>query len=480
MALTLAWTAHSEVGLVRKNNQDSAYVSPTMVMVADGMGGAAAGDLASAVAIDELRRTDETLAERLGDAAAGASDVLAILAGALQRANDRLNDLIDGDPQLDGMGTTVCGFVLHDDALAVVNIGDSRAYRVRDGDLSRLTHDHSWVHTLVDEGRISEAEALEHPHRSLVLRVLNGNPAHQPDLAWEDLRAGDRILVCSDGLCGLVTDAEIAAVATLPDRDVAARGLVELAHEAGGHDNITFVLADAVVDGPPGTPAVLGSAVTVRIPASEHTAQLPSVAVPQEGSAANERAFTEKDRYALAGRRRPLTRLKLGLTLFLPLLALAGAALGWYGYTQTRYYVGAQSDLVAVFQGVPDRLLGLQLSHVVETDTTRVTDLPPYFAERVRATIAVDSLGNARATVGELRAKAAQCIAQREARTRATAAPVTPTPDPTALPTPDPTVDPTALTTPDPATTASPTPGATAGVTPSPTTLPTVTSPEEC
>lgn len=506
MALTLRWTAHSEVGLVRKNNQDSAYVSPTMLVVADGMGGAAAGDLASAVAIDELRRTDETLGRRLADAASNrilieregrltqisdqratdepddtirqadrlvdeSADVLAVLAGALQRANDKINDLIDADPSLDGMGTTVCGFILHNDALAFANIGDSRAYRVRDGELTRLTHDHSWVQTLVDEGRISEAEALEHPHRSLVLRVLNGNPAHVPDLAWEDLRAGDRILLCSDGLCGLVTDAAIAPLVTLSDRDKAVAALVDLAHAAGGHDNITIVLADVVVDGPPGEPAVLGSAANLRIPPAEQTASLPALDEP-EPDAAGERAFGEPERYAPSRRRRPATVVKLTLAFLLPILALAGGGWAWYGYTQTRFYVGQDVDVVAIFQGVPDKVLGRPLSHVVRHDDTRVADLPPYFAERVKATIPVDNLTKAGETVAELREKAAQCIAQREARARATtAAPATPT-APGASVAPGPSGE----------TPGSPSPGATPEVTPSPTfsQQTPVLSPEEC
>lgn len=146
MALTVSYAAHSEVGLVRTNNQDSAYVSPTMLMVADGMGGAAAGDLASAVATWELERTDQHLAERLaaahaeratsGEPAAedgAVEDIITVMRSTLHRANDRLIQLVEDDPHLDGMGTTVCGFVLADDTMAVVNIGDSRAYRVRDG-----------------------------------------------------------------------------------------------------------------------------------------------------------------------------------------------------------------------------------------------------------------------------------------------------------------------------------------------------------
>ena len=193
MALSLRTRAHSEVGLVRSNNQDSAYVSPRMMMVADGMGGAAAGDLASAVAIGELQKTDEHLADVQGAGAESLTgeQVLELLSGALARANDHLSDLVAWDRALDGMGTTVCGAILVSDQYAICHIGDSRGYLVRDGELRRLTKDHSWVQSLVDDGKISPDDAASHPHRSLLLKVLNGQPAHTPEFALVDATLGD-------------------------------------------------------------------------------------------------------------------------------------------------------------------------------------------------------------------------------------------------------------------------------------------------
>lgn len=488
MALTLGYDSHSEIGLVRSNNQDSAWTSPHMLMVADGMGGAAAGDLASAVAIWELKKTDENLtdliaaarAERLArtDATAEAThpaaptpaddedpgdlvDVLTVMAGALARTNERLVELVEDDPELAGMGTTVCGFVLDHDRLAVVNIGDSRAYLVRDGVLHRVTRDHSWVQTLVDEGRITEEEALEHPHRSLVLRVLNGSSQHEPDLGWLDVHAGDRLLVCSDGLCGLVTDAAIANVATagLPRGETIAK-LVALAHRAGGHDNITIVLADVEVDGPVGVSEMIGAAATVSAPAgAEHTASLALAPDALGEEVALERTLTEDERYALSGRRRAATWVKFVLALLLPVLVLGGGAYGWYSYTQTQYFIGPADAHVAVFRGVPDRILGVDLSTLEQKDTTRIADLPPYYAAKVQGGIPVSDRESADRTLGELREKAAECIAQREARARATALP-TPSP-PATTPGLDPVATATPLETPSP------------GPTP-------VTAPEEC
>ena len=279
MSLTFRSTAHSEIGLVRKNNQDSAYVSPTMLMVADGMGGAAAGDLASAVAIDELRDSDADFRE---------SDMLEVAAAAIGRANERIRELVALDPSLDGMGTTVCGLLFDGERLAVANIGDSRGYRLRDGHFERITRDHSWVQTLVDDGRITEAEALVHPHRSLILKVLNGQPTHTPDLEMADVQAGDRYLICSDGLCGMVTDAAIGEVIGGDDPEQVVDSLVKIAYAEGGLDNITIILADVVDDGPAGETMVLGAAAEIDLDVAaddiDDTRQIPTGPRPDPGA----------------------------------------------------------------------------------------------------------------------------------------------------------------------------------------------------
>lgn len=494
MAFTLAYDAHTEIGLVRSNNQDSAYTSPRMLMVADGMGGAAAGDLASSVAVWELRETDERLDELVADAraareASGAElptnhddhpgelvDVFTVLAQTLARANERLVHLVDDDPQLSGMGTTVCGMVLAGDQLAVVNIGDSRAYLVRDGEMHRVTRDHSWVQTLVDEGRLTEEEALEHPHRSLVMRVLTGSSQHEPDFGWLDIREGDRLLICSDGLCGLATDATIASVTTagLP-RAEAIEQLVGIAHAAGGHDNITIILADIETDGPAGAVATLGAASETLDPAgAEATAAMPVQTAPTHPLEAQERFISETERYALSGRRRASTWVKAALALLIPLLVLAGGGYGWYQYTQTQLFIGPADTQVALYRGIPGTLLGRPLSTLEQTEETRIGDLPPYYAERVHATIKVEDRAAAESTLVELREKAARCIAQREERSRATQAPE-PTPTPTPSATPDPSGTPSPGVTPLPSATASqPT-----WPLPSPTATP-VTAPEDC
>lgn len=490
MSLALRYLAHSEIGLVRKNNQDSAYVSADMIVVADGMGGAAAGDLASAVAVATVGELDADLADRLAaasekrpDAAprdlpeGERGDLLAVLADGLDRANRSIADLVASDKSRDGMGTTLCGFVLHDDGAALVNIGDSRAYLLRDGVLMRASRDHSWVQTLVDSGRITEEEALEHPHRSLILRVLNGKPHHDPDLDFVELQPGDRLLVCSDGLCGLVTDAQIAPKAALEDREVAVASLVDLAHEAGGYDNITIILTDVVEGEPTDGVQILGSARTQLVPRNEPTTRIPLLR-----NAALWTLSPEDERYALAPRRGSRLGLKVLVGVLLPLLVLAGGGFGWYSYTQTRYYIGpnaaesAKGSTVAVFRGVPDTILGRPLSQAVADDGTLLSDLPPLYREKVSSLITVDNLSAGQTRLAELKVIAARCVAQRAARARATEAPVTPSPTPTTPATPVVTTETPGVS---PAPDTSPAATTTMSVTPSPT--PTEPSaPEDC
>jgi len=470
MTLALRYVAHSEVGLVRKNNQDSAYVSPTMLVVADGMGGAAAGDLASAVAIKELRAVDGSHA---------GEDMLTALDDAIANASHQIAALVSSDQSLDGMGSTVCGAMFDGSTLGMANIGDSRAYRYRDGVLTRLTRDHSWVQTLVDEGRITEAEALEHPHRSLILRVVNGQPQHVPDLELAEATEGDRLLICSDGLCGMVTDAEIEGQLDGELDEVMAR-LVALAHAAGGQDNITIILADIVADAPAGVTEVLGAAATLDLdsPFDVTTMELPNL--PPQEAAEDPAVVKERVRYAPTTRGRVLGWLKVVAVVVVTLGLIAGGLGFWYSYTQRQFFVGPNEQVVAIFRGIPEPVLNMPLSTLVEADDTRLDDLPPYYQEQVRATINTTSLESARAIVLTLREKAKECIAQREARAQATQ---TPTPSNS----PSPTGATTAATSPaaspsgTPNGTASPqatTAAPTLTPTPTPTTIPP--APEEC
>ena len=448
MTLLLRYVAHSEIGLIRKNNQDSGFASPHLIVVADGMGGAAAGDLASAVAIDTIRHVNATTeGERM----------LEVLGRAVNEANDRIADLVDSDPALDGMGTTLTGALFDGSELGLAHIGDSRAYRLRDQVLERLTHDHSWVQSLVDDGKISEAEAANHPHRSLLLKVLNGQPANDPDLRLVPVAAGDRLLFCSDGVCGLVDDDEIEAALRLPTLEEALGRLVSEALAEGGIDNITVIVADVVADDGTDAPVVLGAAGERSIPASNGTGRLAAAddedddeedGPPAPGGA----TVDDEARYTpqAPGRRR-LFRPLVGL---LALLLIAAAGLGAaYAWTRTQFYVGAAGDQVAIYQGLADAVPALSLSRVYEVQPLAVSALPPYYATRVRDNIEVPDLDSARATVAELTAAAERCAAEPTAKP--TPAP-TPTPRPTPAPS-GPTATASAVVTTSPAPTAAPT-----------------------
>jgi protein phosphatase len=237
-ACTLRYAALSDRGLVRPQNEDSVYAGPRLLAVADGVGGAAAGEVASALAIhavaplDELEIADPVLALR--DAVAAASQLIA--------------ESVEADPARTGMGTTLTALLLAGGTLALAHAGDSRAYVLSDGEFSQITRDDTYVQWLVDEGCISEEEADTHPHRSVVTRVLQGS-AVEPTLEQREARAGDRYLVCSDGLPAAVSDEAIAAVLReVPGVQACAAKLVELALAGGAPDNVTVAVADVATD----------------------------------------------------------------------------------------------------------------------------------------------------------------------------------------------------------------------------------------
>jgi protein phosphatase len=234
--LTLLPAARSDTGLRRAHNEDAVFASPRLVAVADGVGGHAAGEVASRVVIAALAHLEK---RRLAGPLAPA------LAAAIAEGNDTIAFVAACRPETAGMGTTVTAVAVDED-LAVASIGDSRAYLLRDGVLQRLTRDDSLVQELVDAGRLTEREARRHPQRSVVLAALDGDPARTVDVTSAAARAGDRLLLCSDGLSDLVDDDEIAATLTARSPERCADRLIELALAAGGRDNVSVVVADVV------------------------------------------------------------------------------------------------------------------------------------------------------------------------------------------------------------------------------------------
>ncbi|SDQ22690.1 PP2C family serine/threonine-protein phosphatase [Quadrisphaera sp. DSM 44207] len=254
MTVHLRAAARSDVGLVRSDNQDSAYAGVRLLVVADGMGGHAGGDVASSVAVGELAALDGAGTGRDGAAAAAGGEdprrAAEELEAAVARAQQALLRRVAQDPSLGGMGTTVTALLRAGEELVLAHVGDSRGYLLHDGVLTRVTTDHTFVQRLVEEGRITPEEAERHPQRNVILRVLGDvESAAEPDVSVHAALPGDRWLLCSDGLSGVVSDETIAeTLASVADRAACAERLVQLALRAGGPDNITCVVAD-VVDG---------------------------------------------------------------------------------------------------------------------------------------------------------------------------------------------------------------------------------------
>ncbi|HEU5418115.1 MAG TPA: PP2C family serine/threonine-protein phosphatase [Streptosporangiaceae bacterium] len=239
--LIVRYAMKSDVGRSREENEDSAYAGPRLQAVADGLGGHAAGEVASATAIETLSPLDAEIAP---------GELLAALERAVRAADSRLHDMIGANQALAGMGTTLTALLWSGRQLALAHVGDSRAYLLRDGELTQISRDHTVVQALLDDGRITPEEALSHPQRSMVLRAL-GSPSAEPDLQLLEARAGDRYLLCSDGLYDVVPAAEISRVlAAAVTPEAGAAELVDLANAGGGPDNITCVIAEAVAAGP--------------------------------------------------------------------------------------------------------------------------------------------------------------------------------------------------------------------------------------
>ncbi|MGP7959334.1 PP2C family protein-serine/threonine phosphatase [Sanguibacter sp. A247] len=458
MPIALRYALRSDVGLVRSNNQDSGFAGPNLLVVADGMGGHAGGDVASSIAV-------ATFAP-LNDDSFGADDAVTELERAIDNAQEALVARSTAEPELSGMGTTITAILRAGSMLAMAHMGDSRAYLLRDGELTQVTTDHTFVQHLVDTGKITPEEAEVHPQRSVVMRVLcDFGLGLRPDLSVREGRPGDRWLLCSDGLSGYVShDTMRSTLADIDDPGLCTERLVQLALRAGGPDNITCIVADVLAtdDLPDGvTPTsgieVAGAAAVERnLPsaAAESPAAKAAALVAATAAAAEDEASAPDDDAAddeleantsaiPQRRRRTLARIVWTLVI---VAVLGGAGWGAYAWTQTQYYLGIDGGRVAIFRGIPQDLGPLPLSHVVMTTETQVADLDPFKADRLRATIHQPSFVAAHTHALSLAVEA-----------------VSPTP-PAVAPTVTPTLDPSAPvqpTTPAATTTTAPTSGAT-------------------
>lgn len=441
MSLSLRFAAGSHKGMIREGNEDSGYAGPRLLAIADGMGGQAAGEVASSEVISTLVQLDDDIP---------GSDILTSLGSAVQRANEQLRVMVEEDPQLEGMGTTLTALLWTGQRLGLVHVGDSRAYLLRDGVLTQITQDHTWVQRLVDEGRITEEEATTHPQRALLMRALGSGDHVEPDLSIREVRPGDRYLICSDGLSGVVSHQTLEdALASYQGPQETVQELIQLALRGGGPDNITCIVAD-VLDTDTGdtlagalsdTPVVVGAVAenqaqlgdggAMQTPAGRasglgRSAPPPSAGgfgppgsgddvgydgMPPEGGYGT---YTDED---FVKPRRGRKWLKRSFVIALALGVVGAGGYGGYRWTQTQYYVGANDDHVALYRGISQDLAWVSLSKV-EKDHPEIElkYLPPYQQKQVKETITEGSLGDARDKIQKLGAQAAVCKKDEERR----------------------------------------------------------------
>ncbi|MEV7967411.1 Stp1/IreP family PP2C-type Ser/Thr phosphatase [Sphaerisporangium sp. NPDC088356] len=410
MTIALRYAARSDVGLLREGNEDSAYASPRLLAVADGMGGHAHGEVASSVAITAMSSLDR-------DASGG--DLLSAIEAAVRDANRKLHEMVGRDPSLKGMGTTLTAMLWSGTRVALVHVGDSRAYLLRNGELYQITHDHTLVQSLVDDGRITQEEAASHPQRSILLRALDGSGEVDPDLSLREAQINDRYLLCSDGLSSVVSAETLHhTLTTVEEPDSVVRQLIDLANRGGGPDNITCIVADVVEieEGQvvAGDAAVVGAAGSNRLrsqPPDTPAGRASTITAPQpvivDDDLDDQPAGGPAANAAAAPRRVKRRRLWPIATVVLVLLVLVFGGGGYFGYkwTQDQYYVGAKGDELVLFRGVDSTIGPIQLNSVAESTGLSVSSIPEPEREQVRRGIPVADLQAGKTKINDLKAK---------------------------------------------------------------------------
>jgi len=409
------FTSHAatHVGRTRTGNEDSYYAGTTVFAVADGMGGHAAGEVASETALHPLEAVD-------GREFASGAQALHVLSEAVRAANHDVVAKAAADSSLRGMGTTLTAVLLRGGRLHLAHVGDSRAYLFRPGTTaSQLTTDHTLVEQLVQEGRLSRDEIATHPQRSVITRAIGVETTVDVDtLGPLELLGGDQVLLCSDGLSGVVGDEQMAELLAISDGDAAVAALVEAANEGGGPDNITVVLLriadrDSTPPGlgteadedtgelsPPGE--ARGEGPVRRIRTGDSTsAGFDAGALGRLGSAQGVEGSPGE---AHPGARR-WRRVVGGIVGALVLMGVVG--FGGYLVLSRSHYVGVDGDVVAIFVGVPQQVGGLALSRVHTTTDLPVAGFPEIRQRALRAGIIANSLPEAEDRVADLRQEVA-------------------------------------------------------------------------
>ena len=341
-ALT-SFGSRTDIGCLRDHNEDSLVVTPPLFAVADGMGGHAAGEVASEIAVRVLSE----LAPEHPDVEA--------LGRAIEEANRAVIQAAREGRGRHGMGTTMTAAMLEGERLVIAQVGDSRAYLLHQGKLQQLTRDHSLMADMIEAGQLTPEEARTHPQRSVITRALGSDAHLHPDIYEINVETGDRLLICSDGLSGMIFDDQIEnTLRRVQDPQRCASQLVNEAIAAGGHDNVTVIVADVT-------------------------------------------GYAEVRRKKLARK----TKLSIALVLVLFAAIVAGAAWGTQTYLNTAAYLANDNGKVAVYRGVPGSVLGLSFSHLERTTDVTVADLQPGVANRLNEGIRVDDMEAADALVKE-------------------------------------------------------------------------------
>jgi protein phosphatase len=384
--LSLRFVGRSEIGHVRKNNEDSGYASTDLLVVADGMGGHSAGELASAATVAAVVAACESSQQ--------VDELLTLLSDAVITSGEYIADVVSGNRELTGMGTTLTAVAMRQDRIAMAHVGDSRAYLLRDGELVQITKDHTYVQSLVDSGEITAAEATVHPRRNLLMRAIDGIHAVEVDLSVREARLGDRFLLCSDGLCGVISDEVIANAMCLSDPTQSVTELIDSALAAGAPDNVTVVVADVVTNGAAVDPVLVGAAIE-----NETQERLPDIEFPEE--LPTELAVELPLAEITVSKRNWLKPVIATLLV----LSIAIATSTWWLTNQWYLAEYKPTHVVAVYQGIPTG----GLSRLIDVSDIPVSSLPSFEQQQLGNTIDAVTYEDAALSLSRLKARAALC-----------------------------------------------------------------------
>ena len=399
-----SYAARSDVGSVREHNEDSYLVKTPLFVVADGMGGHEAGEVASNIAVTTM------------EAHAPKSTSPEALAAAVIKANEAvLRGAQDGTGK-PGMGTTLTAAFVFEDEATIAQVGDSRAYLLHDGQLQRITRDHSLVADLIEQGRLTEAEARFHPQRSVITRALGSDPHMQPDLYTLHIEEGDRLLLCSDGLCSMISDEDIEEI--LLDNPAPAHAcdaLVEEAIIAGGLDNVTVIVIDPLGDPPSEKDEediveerVVGLPEDARAdeeePAAPAAAAAPVEAAPTQAAHASKSKPKKNGKGGKHHKPKHRGRMAPFVWALAFILILAAAGFGFYAFAQNSYFIIAENGIVNVYRGLPGEFAGISVSWLEsQAPDIDVSKLTPMVQSNLKNGISVNSLDEANEKISEFR-----------------------------------------------------------------------------